>query len=63
MRGRCSPEEGTPAFWPWQTMVAADRLDPPENPGASAAAVRFAVIRQVTDALPDGAVIALDDLQ
>ncbi len=63
IRGRCSPEEGTPAFWPWQTMVAPDRLDPPDGPGASAAAVRFAVIRQVTDGLPDGAVVTLDDLQ
>jgi DNA-binding CsgD family transcriptional regulator len=63
IRGRCSPEEGTPAFWPWQTMVPPDRLDPPDTPGASAAAVRFAVIRQVAEALPDGAVIAVDDLQ
>jgi predicted ATPase len=33
IRGRCSPEEGTPPFWPWQTMVPPDRLDPPDTPG------------------------------
>src|SRR6185437_7587504 len=30
IRGRCSPEDGTPPFWPWPTMVAPDRLDPPD---------------------------------
>ncbi len=63
IRGRCSPEDGTPAFWPWQTMVPPAALRPPDDPAASAAAVRFAVIRQVTEAVPEGAVIALDDLQ
>jgi DNA-binding CsgD family transcriptional regulator len=63
LRGRCSPEEGTPAFWPWQTLVPAELLTPPDTPGASAAEIRFTLIRRVTEALPDGAVIALDDVQ
>ncbi len=73
LTGRCSPDVGTPDFWPWHQVLARAGfdealLDRPATPGLSAAAALFSTVRRTADALSAAAaaaplVIAIDDVQ
>ena len=68
--GRCDPDEGAPAFWPWQRMLESDvdGLTPAllelADAGESAAAARFRAIRGTITALRAAGplVLVLEDL-